>query len=123
MFEKQFGNRETIESAILTKRKEQYESLLSSSPYNYDVWFDYIKMAEQEGNSNTVIDIYERAVSHIPPSKEKRFWRRYIYLWIYYAIYVEYDLEDEEKARAVYKKALEVSPHKNFTFGKVIINY
>ena len=119
MFEKQFGNRETIESAILSKRKEQYETLLTSSPYNYDGWFDYIKMLEQEGNVKDVIDVYERAVSNVPPSKEKRFWRRYIYLWIYYAVYMEYDVEDEDKTREVYKKALEVIPHKHFTFGKV----
>lgn len=43
----------------------------------------------------------------------------YIYLWIYYALYVELELEDADRARDVYKKCLQTIPHKSFTFGKV----
>ena len=35
------------------------------------------------------VDVYERAVSHVPPLLEKRYWTRYIYLWIYYALFEE----------------------------------
>lgn len=121
MFEKQFGSRETIEAVLLSKRKEQYEAVLAESPYNYDVWFDYLKMVEQEAPEKEVVEVYERAIAQVPPSKEKRFWRRYIYFWIYYAVYMEVDVGDAEKTREVYKKCLQCIPHKHFTFGKVAV--
>ena len=31
--------------------------------------------------------MYERAIANVPPSGEKRYWRRYIYLWINYALF------------------------------------
>ena len=37
----------------------------------------------------TTREVYERAISNIPMVKEKRHWRRYIYLWINYALYEE----------------------------------
>lgn len=119
LFEKQFGNRETVEAAIVNTRRAQYEEALSNTPYNYDVWFDYLRMLEQEGQKDKVIDAYERAIKNVPPSKEKRFWRRYIYLWIYYAVYLECDLGDVDRARDVYQRCLQCIPHKSFTFGKV----
>ena len=38
-------------------------------------------------------DVYERAVAVLPPGKEKRLWRRYIFLWLNYALYEELDAE------------------------------
>lgn len=77
MFEKQYGTMEHIENVLLSKRKEQYKSILDSTPYDYDVWFDYLRMLEQEGDESQVIAAYEKAVTNTPPSVEKRFWRRY----------------------------------------------
>ena len=54
LFEKQFGSTENIEDVIISKRKEQYEAILKENPYNYDVWFDYLKMLEQEGKEEEV---------------------------------------------------------------------
>lgn len=51
--------------------------------------------------------------------QEKRHWRRYIYLWINYALYEELEAEDVERTRDVYKACLDIIPHKNFTFAKV----
>jgi len=51
--------------------------------------------------------------------QEKQFWRRYIYLWINYAIWEELEAEDEERARDVYRVCLELIPHRHFTFAKV----
>ena len=51
--------------------------------------------------------------------QEKRLWRRYIYLWINYALYEELETEDEEKTRDVYKACLDILPHKKFTFAKI----
>lgn len=33
--------------------------------------------------------VYERAISNVPPAPEKRYWQRYIYLWIKYALFEE----------------------------------
>jgi len=51
--------------------------------------------------------------------QEKRHWRRYIYLWINYAVYEELETQDIDRARQVYQACLEVIPHKRFTFAKV----
>ncbi len=33
--------------------------------------------------------MYERAIANVPPAAEKRYWQRYIYLWIKYALFEE----------------------------------
>ena len=68
-------------------------------------------------------ETYERAISNVPPSSEKHYWRRYIYLWINYAVYEELEAEDAERARQVYRAALELLPHKKFTFAKLWLLY
>lgn len=45
--------------------------------------------------------VYERAVSNVPPAPEKRFWQRYIFLWVKYALWEELDAGDPERAREV----------------------
>merc|ERR1712196_42824 len=64
-------------------------------------------------------EVYERAIANKPPVMEKRFWRRYIYLWLYYAQFEELQTGDMEKARAVYDALLKVVPHKQFSFAKI----
>ena len=88
-FEKQFGEREGVEDVILSKRRVQYEEQIKENPKNYDVWFDYARLEETLGDKNRVRDVYERAIANIPPTKEKRHWRRYIYLWVFYALWEE----------------------------------
>ncbi|CAG2248373.1 CLF1 [Mytilus edulis] len=51
--------------------------------------------------------------------EEKRHWRRYIYLWINYAVYEELENDDPDKVREVFKACLDVIPHKTFTFAKI----
>jgi len=53
----------------------------------------------------------------------KRHWRRYIYLWINYALYEELETEDMERTRQVYEACLQLIPHKKFTFAKVWLMY
>lgn len=55
----------------------------------------------------------------MPPAPEKRYWQRYIYLWINYALWEELDARDSERTREVYRECLKLIPHKAFTFGKV----
>jgi len=53
----------------------------------------------------------------------KKGWRRYVYLWINYALYEEIEAEDVDKTREVYKACIEIIPHKKFTFAKIWILY
>ena len=103
-FEKQFGSRTSIESTVLGKRRLQYEEELSHSSLNYDVWFDYTRLEEDAFKSvllaggtegeiavarERVEEIYERAVANVPPGDEKRHWRRYVFVWLNYALFEE----------------------------------
>lgn len=118
-FEKRHGNREDIEDVIVKKRRALYEEKLEADGYDYDTWFDLSRLEEAEGNLESAREVYERAISNSPPLLEKRFWRRYIYLWISYAVFEELQANDPDRARAVYKECLRQLPHKEFTFGKI----
>ncbi|XP_063625484.1 protein crooked neck [Cydia splendana] len=121
--EKKYGDRSGIEDVIVNKRKYMYEQEVIENPTNYDAWFDYIRLVENEGNVDDIRDTYERAIANVPPSKDKQFWRRYIYLWINYALYEELEAEDVERTRQVYRTCLELIPHKIFTFSKIWLMY
>jgi crooked neck len=117
--EKKYGDRSGIENVVLSKRKFQYEEEVKANPSNYDAWFDYVRLMESEGQDvDSVREIYERAIANTPPTQEKRLWRRYIYLWIYYAVYEELEAKDMEQTRQVYKALLDILPHRQFTFAK-----
>jgi crooked neck len=118
-FEKQFGEREGVEDVILSKRRVQYEEQIKENPKNYDVWFDYARLEETLGDPDRVRDVYERAIANIPPTREKRHWRRYIYLWIFYALWEEMVGKDVERTRQIYNECLKLIPHKQFTFAKI----
>ncbi|OJA11562.1 hypothetical protein AZE42_07106 [Rhizopogon vesiculosus] len=135
-FEKQHGTRSIVESTVLGKRRIQYEDEVSHDGRNYDVWFDYVRLEEdalrtlrEEGGTKEeedaalerVRDVYERAVAHVPPGQEKRHWRRYIFLWLDYALFEEIETKDYDRARQVYRTALNLVPHKQFTFAKLWI--
>ncbi|KAH7714071.1 crooked neck protein [Aphelenchoides avenae] len=124
LHEKKYGERVRIENVIVSKRRHQYEQQVNENPYNYDAWFDYIRLLTNEGVERTEVeDVFERAIANIPPYMEKRFWRRYIWLWIYYAVYEELDVKDAEKTREIWKACLENVPHKKFTFAKLWIMF
>lgn len=118
-FEKQFGEREGVEDVILSKHRVQYEEKIKENPKNYDVWFDYARLEETLGDVEKVRDVYERAIAQIPPTQEKRHWRRYIYLWINYALYEELETKDIDRTRQIYSECLKLIPHRKFTFAKV----
>ncbi|KAL1619986.1 NineTeen Complex (NTC) component [Neofusicoccum ribis] len=118
-FEKQFGDREGVEDVILSKRRVQYEEAIKENPKNYDNWIDLARLEETAGDVERVRDAYERAIAQIPPTQEKRHWRRYIYLWIFYALWEEMDAKDIDRARQIYNECLKLIPHKKFTFAKV----
>ncbi|KAK0411411.1 hypothetical protein QR680_005641 [Steinernema hermaphroditum] len=118
--EKKYGERIDVENAIVSKRRRQYEQQIAENSYNYDAWFDYIRLLQNEQVSREEMeDCFERAISNIPPYKEKRSWRRYIYLWINYALYEELEVKDYDKTREVYNACLTLIPHESFTFAKM----
>ncbi|KAK4673590.1 NineTeen Complex (NTC) component [Podospora pseudopauciseta] len=118
-FEKQFGDREGVEDVIITKRRRLYEEQVKENPKNYDVWFDFARLEESGGNADRVREVYERAIAQVPPTQEKRHWRRYIFLFLFYAIWEEREAKDIERARQIYDTCLGLIPHKKFTFAKI----
>ncbi|KAF9269435.1 pre-mRNA-splicing factor CLF1 [Marasmius fiardii PR-910] len=137
-FEKQHGNRTSLESTVLGKRRIQYEEELSHDRRNYDVWFDYARLEEgayrdikeegatadeEEAAIGRVREVYEQAVAQVPPGNEKRHWRRYIYLWLDYALFEEIETKDYERARQIFQTAVQLVPHKIFTFAKLWLMY
>lgn len=120
-FEKMHGDKVGVEEVILSKRRFQYEEQLKVDSRNYDVWFDYIRLEENAGEMPKVRGVYERAISHLPPIEEKRFWKRYMFIWVNFALYEELIAKDLDRTRAVYMKALEIVPHASFTFSKLWI--
>lgn len=112
-----------MEEAILTKRRHYLEAQVASEPFNYDSWFDYTKLEEQAGQVERAREIYERAIVNMPPANEKKFWKRYIYLWINYAVFEETQAENSERAGSIYDKILSIVPHETFTFAKLWILY
>jgi len=137
-FEKQHGTRTTLESTVLGKRRIQYEEELSHDGRNYDVWFDYARLEEgayrqlrEEGATAEeeeqavarVREVYERAVAQVPPGNEKRHWRRYIFLWLDYALFEEIETKDFTRTREIYQTAMRLVPHKQFTFAKLWLMY
>ncbi|XP_044598097.1 protein crooked neck [Cotesia glomerata] len=121
--EKKYGDREDIELVTVSKHKNKYDQLVEKDPYNYDTWFDYLKLMESEENHDQTREIYERAIAYVPPKKEKEYWRRYIYLWINYALFEELETQDLDRCRNVYKVCLQLIPHKIFTFAKIWLMY
>lgn len=77
---------------------------MQEDPQNYDTWFDYSRLEEDAYRSaradgeeaaalERVRDVYERAVAQVPPGQEKRYWRRYIFLWLNYALFEEVETQ------------------------------
>lgn len=122
-FERQRGGKIAIEESILKRKREEYEKWIQKDPYDYDVWLDYCLLEEEfSSDPETVRNLFKRAVSYQPPP-QKRFWKRYIYLWIYYATWEELNMQDLDRAAQVYRDALQSIPnrHKDFTFKKLWI--
>lgn len=139
-FEKQFGTMSSVEDTVIGKRRIQYEEELAAEggKEDYDTWFDYSRLEEDayralasSGGSEDQLDqaakrvreVYERAIGQVPASEQKRDWRRYIFLWLRYALFEEIDTHDYDRARQIYKAAISVVPHRRFTFAKLWIQY
>lgn len=120
-FEKTYGTKDDIESSIETKRKLQYRQELDRDPYDYDNWWAYLKLLDKE---DEIVEAFERACSSRPKLIQSKtiLWRRYVFLWIKYALWEEFDRKDVTKARQIWNQALKSVP-KAFTFGKLWIMF
>lgn len=125
-FEKKHGATSQVEQLVYSKRREQYEADLESEPLNYDTWFDYMRLEEAAYKSTReeqallrVRSIHHRAQAAVPPVQEKLYWKRYIYTWLFAAVFEELQAGDTKAARDTYARALAVVPHQQFTFSKL----
>jgi crooked neck len=100
---------------VLQARRQTLEQKLDDEQDNYDLWFDYCNLEEQAADCPEKIEriraVYERAIVNLPPASDKRFWKRFIYLWINFAIFEEQIAMDREKAQLIYEKILSLIPH------------
>ncbi|GAW79216.1 splicing factor [Plasmodium gonderi] len=129
-FQKKYANKDELDETLMIKERITYEEEIKKNPSDYDTWFIYIKLEESNMNSINkekciirIRELYERAISVIPLVSNKKFWKRYIYLWINYAIFEELYAENAQRAREVYKNILKIMKKQNFTFKKVYILY
>jgi tetratricopeptide (TPR) repeat protein len=120
-FEKKYGNSQKLEDMVINRRRIYYEKKIKENNMDYDIWFDYTKLEEEYGTENSCREVYERAISNVPLIKEKKYWRRYIYLWINYALYEECICNNIQVTEEIYKNILDLIPHKEFTFSKIWI--
>jgi crooked neck len=136
-FEREWGDSAAaIDSVILQKRRTLYASISEAEPFNYDNWFDWIRLEEEllevnysdfkevkhdeETRFDSVREVFEKAIAMVPPSDiEKLHWTRYIYLWLYYSTFEEIIAQNQERALLVLKTAIKIVPHGTFTFTKL----
>ena len=125
LFEKQHGDREELETVILAKRRLQYEQQLQSNPYQYDTYFDYLHLEQSMPRVDTaaVRALFERGVAAVPKVASKRAWKRYIYIWIYFAVWEELSMHDTARVRQIYEKVLMLLQPLPFAFSKLYILY
>lgn len=115
-----------MEALVLARRRDHLETCLLKDEYNYDLWFDYIRLEEQatEIDKDRIKQLYRRATFLVPLGNQKEHWRRYIYLWLFYAAFEEDTCQDVAAAQEVFEKALKIIPHEtSFTFSKIWIAY
>lgn len=107
-YTKQTGSRDQIDQVLLSKRRSFYENLMISEPNNLDTCFDYIGMEEEAGDVEKIREIYERSIAKIPTLSDKKYWRRYLYLWMFYAQFEEVVGEDIGRVRHIYKTVVKL---------------
>lgn len=124
LLEKQYGTAGDVERVVLLRRRQNYEAELAKDPYDYDTWVDFTQLEQAfDQNIEVTRSVYKRAVEQVPLKKEKQFWSRYIYLWLFYALFEETVAGDRARANRVYSEAIQVVPHENFTFAKLWLQY
>ncbi|CUM66181.1 uncharacterized protein PRCAT00003839001 [Priceomyces carsonii] len=121
-FEKLYGEEDNIEESIVLKRQKRYEVELKQNPYDFNTWWLLLNILPND--AATVRPYFEEAIRNVPQDTKKTLnWRRFILIWIRYALWEEFNNSDSSKARQVWSDCLNVIPHKRFSFGKVWIHF
>ena len=130
-FERTKGKASDVDDAVVERRRETYERRVVDSPTNCDAWFDLLRLEEAQPLQDAQDDpqdleqvertraAYKRAGASTPTIRTKDAWRRYVHVWLRWALYEELVQRDRDRARAVMAAALDVVPHKQFTFSKL----
>lgn len=64
------------ENETLPVSELQILQQIAENPYNYDAWFDYIRLLQNEKvDREEMEDTFERAIANVPPQSEKRYFR------------------------------------------------
>uniref|UniRef100_A0A0D9W589 Pre-mRNA-splicing factor Syf1/CRNKL1-like C-terminal HAT-repeats domain-containing protein n=1 Tax=Leersia perrieri TaxID=77586 RepID=A0A0D9W589_9ORYZ len=106
-----------IEDMLVTKKRLLYEDEVTNNPLDSDSWFDYLRLEESLGDKKKISEVYERAVTNVPPKQEKRYWKRILYekfiewdpsncyAWLKYAE-MEKSLRETDRVRSIYQLAV-----------------
>lgn len=124
-FEKRFGKVTSAEQSVIHKRKRRYEELLRENSRDYDTWWLYLNLI-QENFQPQMLETLKRSVTSNEPtaSTKTNAWKQYILLWMRLLIFAELDMSDIELCRDLYKRLIDdLIPHKQFTFSKIWLMY
>ncbi|CAL9732801.1 pre-mRNA-splicing factor Clf1p [Monosporozyma unispora] len=127
--DRRYGDDSAINDKILLKRKSNYEKILSEMPRDYDTWWVYLDLIEENFPSE-LLTSFKRSTSEsnkpviIPKSKIDITWQRYLFLWIRRLTHIELQLNDIDQCRKLYKQLIDdVVPHSKFTYNKIWIMF
>lgn len=123
-FEKRFGTSQSIENTVIHKRRRKYESNLQKNPDDYDTWWIYLDLIQNNFRVDLLTCLDKSVTGTQPKEKIKNLaWKSYIFLWIRYLTYVELECANLDLCRALYQRLISLIPHKNFTFAKIWYMY
>ena len=113
-FTKQNGSAEDNQLLMLERRRAFYEEQVASETRNRDIWFDFARLEEEAGTVERAREVYERAVADIPGVGKSEQFRRYIYLWLFYAAF------DSARGVEILCKAFDVCSACGVVSGKLV---
>lgn len=97
------------------KWRIQQEQAVRSNPRDYDAWWNLSNIEELE-------EMFKNAVAEKPLQETKSvLWRRYVFLFIRWALWEEYARSNVNAARQIYKDLISTFPT-TFTFAKAWIH-
>lgn len=122
-FKKVYFDQNDVESDLFIQSKLNYEHLLKEYEYDSDLWLKYINICQFNNDLNTVKTLFKKSITYIPNDNSKTIkWKRYIFLWIKYALWEEFTNKDIMAAKKVWDDCLTLLKKKKITFGKIWIH-
>lgn len=118
-FDRLYGqDTQLLDENVASWRILSYRQLVEADPRDYDLWWQLLKLAPDEAT-------FEAAVAQPPLMLDRKLasWNRYVFIWIRYALWLEYAAEDVERARSVWQRCVQAIPHAKFLFAKMWIEY